>query len=149
MADQTVIDILNHIVGCVYRSLLQYSIECSAWTTLTETAGQVTPEQQAVEQMAARQQDFVARLAELIFDRGGAVDYDTFNDNSELHYVALDFLVGKILEDELYVVGELESSLQKLSQDAEASALVGELLNAERAHVTKLRELSAKSPASA
>ena len=147
MADQTVNDVLNHIVGCVYRSLLQYSIECSTWTTLSESAGAVTPEQQAVEQMAARQQEFVGRLADLLAERGAAVDYDTYPDNSEMHYGSRDFLVGKIIEDEQYVVAQLEAAVKALAHDAEASALVSELLTAERGNLAKLRQLAAKAPA--
>jgi len=146
MADQTVNEILNQIVGCVYRSLLQYSIECSTWTTLTESAGAMTPEQQAVEQMAARQQEFVGRLADLLTERGAIVNYDNYPDNSQLHYVSLDYLVGQIIEDEQYVVAQLEAGLKSLGHDAEASALVTEILASERANLAKLRQLAAKTP---
>ena len=147
MADQTANDILNHLVGRVYRSLLQYSVECWPWTTLTETVGSAAPEQQALEQMAARQKSFVARLVELLTDRGENVDFGGFPDNSELHYVSLDFLLGKLVADEQQLVAELEAALGGLHNDQEAAALVSELLTAEQANIARLRELTAKAPA--
>jgi hypothetical protein len=145
MADQTANEILNHIVGCVFRSLLQYSIESCAWTTLAESSGGATAEQQAVEQMASRQQEYVARLADLLAERGEIVDFGTYPDNSALHYVSLDFFIDKIIEDEQYVVAELEGGLKALASDAEASSLVSEILTSERANLAKLRELRAKA----
>lgn len=148
MADQAANDILNRLVGRVYRSLLQYSVECWPWSTLSEAVGAATPEQQVLEQIAARQQTFVGRLAELLTERGENVDFGSFPDNSELHYVSVDFLLGKLVADEQNLVGELESAQGGLHHDPEAAALVSELLAAEQANIARLRELTAKAPAS-
>jgi hypothetical protein len=147
MAEQTANEILNHLVGCVYRSLVQYSLECWPWTTLTETAGAVAPEQQAVEQIATRQQECVGRVVDLLTSRGENVDLGNFPDNSELHYVSLDFLVGKLIADEQRLVHELETAQGGLHHDAEAATLVSQLLAAEQANIARLRELTKKQPA--
>ncbi|HEY3963049.1 MAG TPA: hypothetical protein VGM05_00715 [Planctomycetaceae bacterium] len=147
MPEKTENEILNHLVARAYRSLLQYAVECWPWTTLTESIGSAAPEQQAVEQIAARQQAFVGRLVELLIDRGETVDFGNFPDNSELHYVSLDFLLGKLIADEQNLVAELEAAQGALHNDPSAAGLVSELLAAEQANIARLRELAAKAPA--
>jgi hypothetical protein len=149
MAEQTANDILNHLVGRVYRSLLQYSVECSPWSALSESVGSAAPEEQIVEQIAARQQSFVGRLVELLTNRGETVDLGNFPDNSALHYVSLDFLLGKLIADEQQIVAELEAAQGGLHHDPEAATLVSELLAAEHSNIARLRELAAKTPAAA
>jgi hypothetical protein len=146
MAEQTANEILSHVLRRVHRSLLQYSVECWPWTTLSEAAGSAAPEQQAVDQIAARQRTFIGRLVELLTSRGEVVDFGNYPDNSELHYVSLDFLLGKLIADEQHLVGDLEAAQGGLHHDPEAATLVSELLAAEQANIARLRELAAKSP---
>jgi hypothetical protein len=142
-------DILNQLVSRVYRSLLQYALDCWPWTSLADQTGAVSPEQQAVEQMAARQQSFVGRLVELLSAREADVDLGSFPDNSALHYVSLEFLLGRLIADEQQIVSELEAAQGKLSGDQPAAALVSELLAAEQANIARLRELAGKKTAAA
>lgn len=144
MADQNANDILNNLVARVYRSLLQYAVECWPWTDASNAA-----EQQAIEQMASRQQSFVGRLVDLLNDRGENVDLGNFPDNSELHYVSVDFLLGKLIADEQSVVAGLEAAHGALHGDPQAASLVSELLTAEQANISRLRDLAAKTPAAA
>ena len=147
MAEESSSDVLNHLVGRVYRSLLQYSHDCWPWTTFAESDGAVSAEQQAVEQMAARQQVFVGRLVDLLTERNESVDLGSFPDNSALHYVSLDFLLNRLIADEQLIVNDLESAQGQLTGDLPAAALVSELLAAEQANMARLRELAAKAPA--
>jgi hypothetical protein len=144
MANQTVNERLNSLVSRVYRSLLQYSVECWPWADASTAA-----EQQVVEQIAARQQIFVGRLVDLLNERGEFVDFGNFPDNSELHYVSLDFLLRKLIADEQGLVDDLEAAHGAVHGDPEAASLVSELLAAEQANVARLRELASKSPAAA
>src|SRR5262245_26083689 len=106
MADQPANETLNHLASRAYRGLLQYAVECWPWTDASTAA-----EQQAIEQLAARQQSFVGRLVNLLSERGEAIDLGNFPDYSELHYVSVDFLVQKLIADEQGLVAELESAL--------------------------------------
>jgi hypothetical protein len=148
MADQNHNAVLNRLVVSVYRCLLQYAQECWPWTTATETPGVEPPEQKAVEQMAARQRDFVARLVDVLTERGAVVDLGSFPDFSEMHYVSLDYLLGKLIADEQRLISELEAAQRALQGDV-ALGLVGELLAAERDHLVRLRDMAAKAGAPA
>ena len=148
MAEQNPNDILNRVVARVYRCLLQYAMECWPWTTATETPGVEPPEQKAVEQMAARQRDFLGRLADLLTRRGAVVDLGNFPDFSEMHYVSLDYLLRKLIADEQKLISELEAAQKALQGDAAALGLVSELLAAEKNHLLGLRDMTAKAGAS-
>jgi hypothetical protein len=145
MADQNNIDLLNRLMARVYRCLLQYTMECWPWTTSAESPDGKSPEQKAVEQMAARQQEFVGRLVDLLSRRGQVADFGNYPDNSELHYVSLDYLVGKLIADEERLVAELESAREAFRNDPPAATLIVELLAAERENLARLRDLATKA----
>jgi hypothetical protein len=147
MADQNQNDVLNRLVARVYRCLLQYTMECWPWTTATETPGIEPPEQKAVDQMAARQRDFIARLVGVLTQRGEYVDFGNYPDFSEMHYVSLDYLLVKLAADEKKLVSELEAALPLLHDDATAAGLVSELLSAEKEHFLRLREMATRASA--
>jgi hypothetical protein len=149
MTDLNSSDVLNRVLARLYRSLMQYAVDCWPWSRATDTAAAETPEQKTIEQMTLRQQEFVARLADLVMRRGGVVDFGSFPDNSELHYVSLDYLLGKLIEDEQNLIAELQTALSALGHDAEATALVSELLAVETQNVSRLRELSRSVAATA
>ena len=142
MTESNSSDVLNRVLARLYRSLMQYAVDCWPWSRATDTEAAEVPEQKAVEQMTLRQQEFVARLADLVMRRAGVVDLGTFPDNSELHYVSLDYLLGKLIADEQDLVAEVQSALSALGHDAEATALVSELLSVETQNVVRLTELS-------
>jgi hypothetical protein len=147
MPDQTHNDVLSRLLARIYRSLLQYTVECWPWTTSSESADGKSPEEKTVEQMAARQLEFVGRLVNLLQGRGEVVDFGNYPDNSELHYVSLDYLLGKLIADEQKLVGELEAARGAIRNDPPAAGLVIELLAAEQENVNRLRELAGKAAA--
>jgi len=149
MADQIPNDILNKIVARVYRCLVQYAMECWPWTTATETPGIEPPEQKAVDEIAARQRAFIARLVDVLTARGEVVDFGNFPDYSEMHYVSLDYLLRKFVVDEQKLVSELEAAVPALKGDATAAGLVSELLAAEKENLVRLRDMAAKASAPA
>ncbi len=144
MADQNSQDtseILNRLLVRIYRGLLQYSVECWPWTDAGESA-----EKRAVERMAAAQQAEIARIVDLLNERGVAIDFGNFPDNSELHYVSLDYLVAKLVEDEAAIVAEVEASRSQLAHDPDGSRLAAELLAAEKEYLSQLRDLAKRHP---
>jgi hypothetical protein len=142
MTDSNSSDVLNSVLARLYRSLMQYAVDCWPWSTATDTEAAELPEQKVIEQMTLRQQEFVARLADLVMHCGGAVDLGTFPDNSELHYVSIDYLLGKLIADEQELVIEIQTAGAGLGHDPEAAALVAELLSVETQNVARLSELS-------
>lgn len=147
MADSNSSDVLNRVLARLYRSLMQYAVDCWPWSRTTDTVGSESPEQQTIEKMTLRQQEFVARLVDLITRRGDVVDFGSFPDNSELHYVSIDYLLGKLIADEQDLVAGLQAALPTLQNDAEATALVSELLATETQNVSRLRELNRSASA--
>jgi len=142
MSEQNHSDVLNGLLVRLYRSLLQYGVECcSAWTSDAQAH-----EQQALEEMAARQRESVGQLVELLTARGLAIDFGNFADYSELHYVSLKFLLGKLIDDQQQVIAALEAGLAALGNDSEAAWLVREVLAVEKMNLSRLRDMaSAKS----
>jgi len=144
MPDQASNSALNDLLILVYRSLLQYTMECWPWSDVGEAG-----EQQAIDALAGEQKDLVERLARLLDHRGVAVDLGTYPDWSELHYVSLDSLLARLIDDEEAMLAAIERLRPALQNDAEGNALADELVAAERRHLSKLREIAgarAKSP---
>lgn len=135
-------DVLNRVLARVYRSLLQYAVDCWPWSTATDTLAVEPAEQKSIESMVKGQQESVTRLADLITQRGDVADFGSFPDNSEMHYVSLDYLLGKLIADEQDLVADLQGALAELGHDAEAAALVSHVLAAETRNVARLRDLS-------
>jgi hypothetical protein len=146
MADSNTGEILNRLMARLYRSLLQYAVDCWPWTSASESDAD-PPEQKAIEQLARAQKEFVARLVDLIVEQAESPDFGNYPDNSELHYVALDYLLGKLVADEQDLIAEFEVARPLLEQDPEAAALVAEILSAEIENLARLRELSKAVPA--
>lgn len=133
---------LNAALVRVYRSLLQYVDECWPWAAHDESA-----EQRAVRDMAHQQRGFVSGLVDLLAERGWAIDFSNFpTEFTDLHYVSLDYLVGKLIADETDLISFLEQSRSAITGDPSAAALLTHLIDAERRHVAKLRDLAAAHP---
>lgn len=132
---------LNDLLARAYRSLLQYAGECWPWASADESA-----EQQAVVDMSAEQKAVVARMVELLEAREWPIDFGNYPDFTPLHYVSLDFLLGRLIADEQELLAAIESSHNTLAADPEAAELAAELLAATKRHLSKLQELSAAHP---
>src|SRR5262249_7438581 len=96
-----------------------------------------------------RQQEFVGRLVALLQQRGQYVDFGTYPDNSELHYVSLAYLLGKLIADEEKLVAVLEQARAAIHDDPPAATLLVELVAAEKQNLSRLREFATKSAAAA
>src|SRR5258708_35384707 len=99
MADENHSDLLNRLLVRAYRGLLQYAVDCWPWSAAADANGVEPPEQRAIEKMAARQQQFIARLVDLLSKRPAAIDFGVYPDYSELHYVSLYYLIGNFTVD--------------------------------------------------
>jgi len=130
-------ELLNRLVVRIYRGLLQYSVDCWPWTDSEESA-----EKRAVERMAQAQRREVGRLVDTLTGRGLVVDFGNYPDDSDLHYVSLDYLLGKLIADEEAIVAELLAAQSEASRDTDASRLVADLLKLEKEHASQLRELA-------
>lgn len=134
---------LNDLVIRVYRSLLQYANECWPWGGAQEET-----EQKTVAELAADQLHHLEPLAELVLARSQTIDYGIYPmDFGELHYVALDYLMHELLQNQSGLIATLEREQAAAVADAELTAILDDMVAAERQHVAKLKELAAKAPA--
>lgn len=144
MPDNASNELLNDLMARAYRSLLQYAGECWPWASSDEAA-----EEQAVREMAAEQKSYVAGIVELLQSRDWSIFLGNYPDFTALHYVSLDFLLGRLISDEEELLAEIEAGRHALSGDPEAAGLVAELSSATMRHLAKLREMAAAHPVAA
>jgi hypothetical protein len=61
--------------------------------------------------------------------------------------VALDYLMHELLQNQSGLIATLEREQAAAVADAELTAILDDMVAAERQHVAKLKELAAKAPA--
>lgn len=130
---------LNLLLIRLLRSLLQYTAECWPWASVDESG-----EQQAIADMGQSQLVYVHRLVDLLVERGWPIDFGTYpTEFTDLHYVGLDFLLGELIADEDKLIAELQRGQSELAGGHAAESLIAAVLESERGHAARLRELSA------
>jgi hypothetical protein len=132
---------LNQVLIRLYRSLLQYTAECWPWLDAGENG-----ERQTLQQMAADQQAQVGRIVELLLNRGANVEFDNYpTEYTDLHYVALDYLLGQLIADEEELLAEIRDVQGDLATDREAVALLRDIAGLEQEHLQTLRTLASQA----
>jgi hypothetical protein len=134
-------EVLNQVLVVMGRSLLQYSADAWPWIGSGSSAARA-----AVELLTAEQSGRVRQLAELLNGRGWTIDFGVFPDFTGLHFLSLDFVLPRLVENERAVGREIETAIPKCAGDAEGAALLQEILPAERAVLARLEELSRSKP---
>ncbi|MCA8998504.1 MAG: hypothetical protein KDA68_14325 [Planctomycetaceae bacterium] len=128
MSSPTANDRLNDLLITINRSLLQYAMESWLWSS-DATDSLLDPLKQA----AAKQQHDVERLAGFLTERRHRTSFGTFPATyTSLHYVAVGFLVSRILANQRDIVSAIESSLSMLSTDIEARELGNAILRSQK-----------------
>lgn len=128
---------LNDLLVRLNRSLLQYAGESWPWTDL-EAAG----EQAVVDSLVQRQRTHVGRLAELLWGRYWNIDFGVYPaEYTDLHYVALDYLLTLLVASENDVLGEIERVLPLCAGDEDAARIVEDARNDQREIVEQLQRL--------
>ena len=139
MAETAINSNLNTLLINLTRSLLQYVGEASPWSQ----DGAET-EQRTIDDLVARQRAQVAALTEFLSARNWPIDFGSYpTEYTDLHYVALDYLLSQVIDNEESLVGDLEGLLETCADDAEVVSLLEPILAEQRAIVSKLKELAA------
>lgn len=130
--------LLQNLVKKEGRSLLQYIGEAFPWTTVKNHHGLPI-----VLQIVKEEQDATADIVKLLTRRKVRAPYLGAYPMqfTTLNYVALDHLLPLLIAFERGRLSELESQLP-LVADAEAHALVRELIDSKRRHAHTLETLS-------
>lgn len=133
-------DRLNDLLIDLGRSLLQYVGESWPWASEDEAA-----EGTAVERMVAEQRESVLQFAALLDDRGHRIAYGQYpSEYTSLHYVALDYLLDQLVDDQQYLADELAAAALDSADDADAKHVISAAADQAAAHQRELQDLIAK-----
>lgn len=135
---------LNQLLIDLGRSLLQYVGECWPWTG-TDGDDDGDQERTVIHQLVARQHVAVAQLADLLANRHWPIDFGTYpTEYTDLHYMALDFLLGQLIANERSLISELEAGIETTRyDDPQAAELLRDIISQERDNLAELQKLAA------
>lgn len=134
---------INALLVRLNRSLVQYVHEADAYAN-DATQGLLD----LVESISARQREDVARLVAFLDERNHPINFGAFPvDFTSLHYVAVSYLLTRLIAAQQELVDTFEKAAAELSDDPAGAAILSEIAQAERSALEKLRD--AKQPASA
>jgi hypothetical protein len=134
---------LNDLLIDLGRSLLQYVGESWPWTGYDEAK-----EQAAINTLVDGQKASVQSLAELLAGRGHFIEPGTYpTEYTSLHYVALDYLLSQLVEDQRELVEECAAVSGDAQDDPDAGPLLAQIADQAAAHLKTLEDLAAKRTA--
>jgi len=131
---------VNDLLVEIYRSLLHYVSEAAyPWS---DSHG--TDLKQTVEQAAARQEEDVHAIVDFLSARIPRVDFGVYPpEYTSLHFVAFSYLMDQLIASQKAVVEEIEAELPNLESDAEAHALIQQVLDHQREYLKSLESAGA------
>ncbi len=141
MTDASTYAALNELLINLGRSLLQYVGECWPWSDPdTQEA------QHKIDELVRIQKSQTARLAYLLYEADWTIDFGTYpTEYTDLHYVALGYLLDQLVHDQLELAQEAERTLPACQDDPEAKRLVGEIQAVQQTIAHELQALAKKT----
>lgn len=135
------IDVLNRLSVAHSRSLSVYLSFAGPWVSASESR-----EREVLLQVAADHKRMTDRLGSMILDLGGSVEPGKFPlKYTALHDLALDYLLGLVVENQRQLVQTAEACAAELTLAPMARALAEEALGEAKGHLESLEELAAKT----
>ncbi len=131
-------EVLNRVLVCLARNLVQYINESYPWTEEQED------EQQVLQQIVSRQNQSIAKLVALLEAREATVDFGVYPDYTDYNYVALDSVLDRLVAAEKGLIAEIERAEKECQPEAEVAALLRELRNTELENLKQLEALAAR-----
>lgn len=131
---------VNHLLVVISRGLLQYVGECWPWTQPASDEDRVT-----LLRLVEEQKTRIHALAEMLIDRGWTIDFGSYpTAYTDLHFVALDYLLDQLVTAQQAVVAEVDAVLSTSTGDPEAGVLLERILKEERRTLSELERLTAE-----
>lgn len=131
--------VLNRLRVIHNRSLPTYLSSAVPWS---RAGGEAASETLA--QIAEDHKTMVDRLGQLILENGGVTEPGSFPlEFTSLHYLSLDFLMGKLIETQQELIREIEDCVQQLHLSPSSQAVAQEALGEAKGHLESLKELAA------
>ncbi|MAG92617.1 MAG: hypothetical protein CMJ48_02525 [Planctomycetaceae bacterium] len=131
---------LNDVLIETGRSLLQYVGECWPWTH--HDADEIRKQ---LDGLVARQRESVGSLVSLINSHTPTFDIGSYpTEYTDLHFVALDFLLLELVDNQRNVVVRIEQTIVEFDDDA-IKTFLKETLTDEQSVLEGLRKIAAAS----
>jgi hypothetical protein len=138
MTKPVTIRALNDLLALEYRSLPMYVTDAMPWTHPGDAKSTATLASIVSDQKASSQ-----RIAQLILDRGGALDTGEFPmEYTDMHDLSLDFLVKELVSFQKWLIGQIEQIVKTVDSDRDVRELAQETLGSAKAHLEALHELT-------
>ncbi|MCA9071697.1 MAG: hypothetical protein KDA84_22375, partial [Planctomycetaceae bacterium] len=114
-----------------------YVGECWPWTNVDEQK-----ERTAIEEMVQKQKKQTAELVNYLQDAEWLIDHGTYpTEYTDLHYVALDFLLAQLIQNQVALVDDAKKVLTVCDADPAAKQLVGEIQAVQQTIASDLQSL--------
>jgi len=135
--------LINSLLVDIHRSLLQYSAEAWPWTA---EADEAVREQLLT--LAKQQEQSVENMVNFLRSRKHLVDFGVYpQDYTSLHFVSLDYFLGRLKSSQEGLVQEIEAAIGKLAGDLDAVKLVEDAVSANKAILQALNDTKLPSQA--
>jgi hypothetical protein len=136
MTKPDVYQVLNRLLTIVYRSLPMYLTYARPWIHRGEEKALAT-----LKHIAADQTQMANRIGQYILEHHGPIEIGEYPiDFLDMHDLALDYLISRLVERQRHDVAAIEQCVALLKSDREASALAEEALGAARGQLEVLEE---------
>lgn len=138
MSNETLYATLNDLLIHLGRSLLQYVGECWPWSDRD-----AQKERAVIEELVQKQKRQTAELANYLHDVEWRIDPGTYpTEYTDLHYVALDFLLTQLIQNQLALVEDAKRVMLVCEPDPAAKQLVGEIQAVQQSIASDLQSLA-------
>lgn len=130
--------VLNRLLALHCHSLAMYVKIASPWMNQSDA-----PAIAAIGHLVNDQEALARRLFEAISERHGLAETGEFPMSfTGIHDVALDYLIGRLIDHQKRDITEIERCVSGLNHDPQARALAEECLGAAKGHLETLEELT-------
>ncbi|WP_166819966.1 hypothetical protein [Thalassoroseus pseudoceratinae] len=132
---------VNRLLIDLHRSLLQYVGECWPWTD-----NKSAEERAIIADLVVRQRRQIEQLADYLRESDWLTDFGSYpTEYTNLHYVALDYLLNQLVESEVALLHQTNQVLAQAQSCPELAQLLGRVHAEEQAMVAELRKLASQS----
>lgn len=141
MALSTDLEILNRVLRELSGCILQYVHEISPWTPASPEGDKL---KSVVDQCVERQAQSIALLAEFLETRQARVEFGHFSaDLTDLHYVALKFLLKRLIADQTQIVESINRAATLLPGGDETQEVLLAVRQNEQQNLDALKSAAA------
>lgn len=135
--------LINSLLVDIHRSLLQYSAEAWPWAS-----GDDEGVQEQLLLLAKQQESSIETIVDFLRSRKQLIDFGVYpQDYTSLHFVSLDYFLGRLKESQQGLLNELEAAVGQVAGDEEAVKLVEDAVAANREVLNSLNDTKLPSQA--